>query len=328
MLEIPIKSDVIEFFNPTVDKRTTIIETDDDGKAEVSIKYTIPMGPSELYSSFNDIDILLDNINDLEVIGYYQTISDAGPKKFNGESWQQFQSYNYSIKANMQNLINEYKDPLLCPGALPNPCFDIPLFTDGLLNNAIALTEISGKYAGLNVVQAYENFACAAYQERLLTWFYKKRFHIDKKIAATVNGVEMLPYSIIGGVHRFVGIFPAGLESRFQTSADSCCTKTLDPWWFQDGPMVITPTAQKSFSALLAATVIAPMAIEATGSLALAYESTFKEAFMRFLVVAGVPSIGGGVAWVSNTSMTWEEAIKKIGTQLHLILPLTARAAI
>lgn len=318
LIEIPIKSDIIEFINPTVDKRNTIVETNNEGKAEASIKYNIPMGLSESYADYSDIDVLLDNINDLEVIGYYQTISDAGPKKFSGKSWQLFQSYEYSIKANMQNLINEYNDPNACPGALPNPCFEIPLFTDGLLNNALALTELTGKSAGLNVVQAYENFACASYQERLLSWFYKKRFHNDKKIAARVNGIEMLPYSIIGGVHRFVGIFPAGLKSRFQTSADSCCTKTLDPWWFQDGPRVITPANQKTFSVLLAATVVAPLTIEAAGSIALSEGIALKNAFLRVLFTAGATGGIGGATWVSSTSLTWEEAIKKIGDAASL----------
>ncbi len=298
LLDIPEASSIIEFIEYTEDRITTVVQTNAAGEVEVPIKYVIS---NQTLSGKEDIFELIDNLGSVHVKGYYQTKSDAGSHIYDGKSWQLFNDYFFNIKDNWLNVVTEYKDPQKCPGAKANPCYSSSLVTDGIMTNFIS-----------SVLRQdfYDNFSCSKYQERLLSWFYNKRFNTDKRARSKVNGIEMLPYSSIGGVHRFVGIFPAGIKPEFKKTADNRTVLFLDPWWLQSGPETMTVKAEKFLSTGLPAALGLTLAVEYGGAVAIKAGVKFTTGVLRIVAIEGVTL--SGFVYVSNPDMNLSEALHQV----------------
>jgi len=231
------KGHAIEFENYTEDIFTTEVTTDEGGEARATIIYT--------YESIEDM---------LELSP--ATISALIEKE---ETDQKIAEYKIDVSNNWNRLLSEYKNPEKCPGARANPCkewFKVVTgdreYLNGLANNYYELIS-RYEHRPFYTYKGQSDFVCGAYQDRLLSWFYHKRFNINRQIASQVNGIEGLPYNVANGLHKFVGIFPAGISAQNKLEPSEDCVWFLDPWPAQK-PKILT-VSDEVFSAK--ATVIA-----------------------------------------------------------------------
>ncbi|TWT78939.1 Leucine Rich repeats (2 copies) [Planctomycetes bacterium CA13] len=221
-------------FSPSDNPRKIELTCDEHGKATATIRY--------LVSNLQE----LNNVATTQIEGYQK----AGPH------WISFAKCQFNILHNWQRLIAEFRDESRCRAAKSNPFIvsqmafignDPNTALAGPLHNMLCSLQATRKtlneslqrdgveiphvpfltYEGMNV------FTCQAYQRRLLSWFYNKRFSDSPWVASTVNGIECLPYSIVGGMHKFVGLMPAGISTNDRMVGASGTQIYLDPWWHQ-----------------------------------------------------------------------------------------------
>jgi len=233
-LEIPKGSNGIEFDDSNVDNLTTYVTTDSKGEGRTTVKYT-----------FNALQDMLNSAT-TRIIAYYNCYGGAYGTKI--------AEYNYNVYDNWYKLISDYKDPKKCPGARANPCTlwfqnvtgdsGPAQLLNGIANNVFALIG-DFKHIPFYTYKGQELFACGHYQARIMSWYFRKKLNKDKNIAAEVNGIECFPYTM-GGMHKFVGIFPAGISDDYKKVAAVWLSHTdpthlfLDPWILQHGPEVLT----------------------------------------------------------------------------------------
>jgi hypothetical protein len=251
LLAIPQGNNVTEFTNPSDNALLTIVSTDAAGKATAGIRY-----------KFDTVDNLLNHSPSVRVIGYYNTYSGQGTRDYGGESYYEFKDYSFNANVNWNRVMSDYMDPAKCPEAKANPCMSslwilkmypekhYSLEINGMLTNVLTAVSKHKPLPGITY-KGMEQFTCQAYQERLMSWFYKKRQHADKRVAAQVNGLEMLPYTILGGSHNFVALVPAGVSLDQKEELDTGYGVILDPWWSQDGPRVFSVAEQMWYGAAL-----------------------------------------------------------------------------
>ena len=233
-LEIPKGSSGIEFLHSAINSTQTWITTDATGEGKATVKYT--------FQSIEDMrnsatPRILAYFNDQG--GYYGTL---------------IAECIINVAFNWEKLIADYKNAQRCPGARGNPCtvwfqevtsdWGPTQLLNGVANNLFA------EIGRIKPIPSYtypgqELFTCGEYQDRIMSWFFQKRNHANKTIAAQVNGIECFPYTM-GGVHKFVGIFPAGISNEYKKVAACGWAREnpmhlfLDPWFLQHGPEVLT----------------------------------------------------------------------------------------
>jgi len=163
----------------------------------------------------------------------------------------QLTPFEIDVKENWDSLLMAYKT---FPGAKANPCINS-------LNKMTGMNLTNGPWvdifetmrmAGLDLPPGgTEHFVCGDYQHRIYAWLLKRRFDKVHAKAARMNGISFLPYTMLGGLHRFVGVCPAG----YSPSAQSAGTGVLflDPWWKQMGPQTFSKAEEVGLMAQCAA---------------------------------------------------------------------------
>jgi len=217
------KGHAIEFENYTEDIFTTEVTTDEGGEARARVIYT--------YESIED----MLELSPVTMSAFIET----------KEADHKIAEYKIDAAENWKRLLSEFKNPDKCPGARANPCTEwfrvITCDYEGLNGPANNYYEFISRfeYRPFYTYKGQSDFVCGAYQERILSWFYNKRFNENKVIASQVNGIECLPYNVANGLHKFVGIFPAGISAQHKLEPGEDQMWFLDPWRAQK-PRILT----------------------------------------------------------------------------------------
>jgi hypothetical protein len=222
----------LEFDDPGSDGYSATVITDGKGEARIRVKYTF---------------LKLEDMQDHPEIRVDAYIRDQQ------DEIKRIATYEYNVSENFDQLLEEFEDPELCPGARSNPC---DLWFQKVVRNVGALKgDATWLFAMISKVHHFpfytykgqSDFLSGPYQARLMSWFYNKRFHKNKKIAARVNGIECLPYDYASFFpHNTVGIFPAGIRQADKHVPAGLTTWFLDPFWEQK-PQVLSPSDEQGY---------------------------------------------------------------------------------